>query len=75
MRATRAVRTGLMVAAVVSVSAGCTVAGPYTKWDGPGAPYQCRLEIGPMNPVPAAPPDLIVPVIGDLVYEACWSFD
>ena len=71
MRTRRSTRIAAMTALTLTLGvagAGCTIGGPY--WSGAD---QCTVQFGPMEPSPNGPPDVIRPIIGDLVYETCWT--
>jgi len=66
-RTTRAAIVALASAAVMTAS-GCVIGSSY--WVGAD---QCVVQFGPMDPSPNGPPDVVRPIIGDLVYETCWT--
>ncbi|MFN8051275.1 MAG: hypothetical protein U0Q22_07570 [Acidimicrobiales bacterium] len=73
-RMRRRLAATVMTGAVVLGAAGCL--GPaYNSYV--GGPYICHWQLGPTwNPADApVPPTVIRPVLGDLVYEACWIID
>lgn len=67
-RSARSVALALAVSAVAIGGSGCAVGNSY--WVGA---QQCVLHVGPMEPSPNGPPDRINYLVGDLIYEACWT--
>ena len=63
----RAAGAVLSVAAIVASSGGI-IGGPY--WVGSD---QCVVHFGPMEPSPNGPPDVYRQILGDLIYEVCWT--
>lgn len=57
-----------LVLGLGTVGSGCALGSSY--WVGSD---QCVVHLGPLEVGPIGPPDIIRPIIGDLLYEACWT--
>ena len=74
-RGRRIVALGLTMSALVVGTSACVLSPRYKSYQ--GGVYECELQLGPeWTPVEGhVPPTLIRPVVGDLIFEACWTLD
>lgn len=67
-RARKRAAAAALSAAAIAAASGCSLGSSY--WVGSD---QCVVHFGPMEPSPNGPPDVYRQILGDLIYEVCWT--